>query len=223
MILRHVKKTISGILNRFQLLLSYNYTYSGSTKMAFVLKDLPYAKDALAPHISEETMEFHHGKHLLAYVNNTNNLIAGTEFENMPLEDIIRKSQGGLFNNSAQIWNHEFFWDCMSPNGGGTPSGNVLTALEGSFGSFDSFKEQFSKAATTLFGSGWAWLVKESDGKLALATYSNAGNPLTESKTALLGLDVWEHAYYIDYRNARPKYIEHFFELINWDNVAKKL
>ncbi|MCO5251803.1 MAG: superoxide dismutase [Candidatus Kapabacteria bacterium] len=191
--------------------------------MAFVLKDLPYAKDALAPHISEETMEFHHGKHLLAYVNNTNNLIAGTEFENMPLEDIIRKSQGGLFNNSAQIWNHEFFWDCMSPNGGGTPSGKVLTALEGSFGSFDSFKEQFSKAAATLFGAGWAWLVKESDGKLALATYSNAGNPLVDGKTALLGLDVWEHAYYIDYRNARPKYIEHFFELINWDNVAKKL
>ncbi|PKL84486.1 MAG: superoxide dismutase [Fe] [Ignavibacteriae bacterium HGW-Ignavibacteriae-1] len=191
--------------------------------MAFVLKELPYAKNALAPHISEETMEFHHGKHLLAYVNNTNNLIAGTEFENMPLEDIIRKSQGGLFNNSAQIWNHEFFWDCMSPNGGGTPSGNVLTALEASFGSFDSFKEQFSKAATTLFGSGWAWLVKESDGKLALATYSNAGNPLVDGKTALLGLDVWEHAYYIDYRNARPKYIEHFFELINWDNVAKKL
>ncbi|MBS3999174.1 MAG: superoxide dismutase [Desulfobulbaceae bacterium] len=191
--------------------------------MAFVLKDLPYAKDALAPHISEETMEFHHGKHVLAYVNNTNNLIAGTEFENMSLEDIIRKSQGGLFNNSAQIWNHEFFWDCMSPNGGGTPSGKVLTALEASFGSFDSFKEQFSKAATTLFGSGWAWLVKESDGKLALATYSNAGNPLVDGKTALLGLDVWEHAYYIDYRNARPKYIEHFFELINWDNVAKNL
>lgn len=191
--------------------------------MAFVLKDLPYAKDALAPHISEETMEFHHGKHVLAYVNNTNNLIAGTEFENMSLEDIIRKSQGGLFNNSAQIWNHEFFWDCMSPNGGGTPSGKVLTALEGSFGSFDSFKEQFSKAATTLFGSGWAWLVKESDGKLALATYSNAGNPLVDGKTALLGLDVWEHAYYIDYRNARPKYIEHFFELINWNHVAKNL
>lgn len=191
--------------------------------MAFTLKDLPYQKDALAPHISEETMDFHHGKHVLAYVNNTNNLIAGTEFENMPLEDIIRKSQGGLFNNSAQIWNHEFFWDCMSPNGGGVPTGDVLSALEANFGSFDAFKEQFSKAAAGLFGSGWAWLVKETDGKLSIATYSNAGNPLTEGKTALLGIDVWEHAYYIDYRNARPKYIEHFFELINWNHVAANL
>lgn len=191
--------------------------------MAFTLKDLPYPKDALAPHISEETMDFHHGKHVLAYVNNTNNLIAGTEFESMPLEDIIRISQGGLFNNSAQIWNHEFFWDCMSPNGGGVPTGEVLSALETNFGSFDAFKEQFTKAATGLFGSGWAWLVKETDGKLSIATYSNAGNPLTEGKTALLGIDVWEHAYYIDYRNARPKYIEHFFELINWKHVAANL
>ncbi len=191
--------------------------------MAFTLKDLPYPKGALAPHISEETMEFHHGKHVLAYVNNTNNLIAGTEFENMLLEDIIRKSQGGLFNNSAQIWNHEFFWECMSPNGGGVPTGDLLTALETNFGSFDAFKEQFVKAATGLFGSGWAWLVKEADDKLSIATYSNAGNPLTEGKTALLGIDVWEHAYYIDYRNARPKYIEHFFELINWRHVGANL
>ncbi|MFA5513217.1 MAG: superoxide dismutase [Candidatus Kapaibacterium sp.] len=191
--------------------------------MAFILKDLPYPKNALAPYISEETMDFHHSKHLQAYVNNTNNLIAGTEFENMSLEDIVKKSQGGLFNNSAQIWNHEFFWDIMSPNGGGTPSGKILESLESNFGSFNEFKEKFVKAATGLFGSGWAWLVKNSDGKLDIVSYSNAGNPLTEGKTALLGIDVWEHAYYIDYRNARPKYVEAFFDVINWNTVASKL
>lgn len=191
--------------------------------MAFVLKDLPYAKNALAPHISEETMDFHHSKHVQAYVNNTNNLIAGTEFENMPLEDIVKKSQGGLFNNAAQIWNHEFFWQCLSPNGGGTPNGNVLAALEKSFGSFDGFKDKFSKTAAGQFGSGWAWLVKSGDGNLDVVSYSNAGNPLADGKTALLGLDVWEHAYYIDYRNRRPEYIQHFFELINWEFVASNL
>jgi Fe-Mn family superoxide dismutase len=191
--------------------------------MAFTLKELPYAKNALAPYISEETMDFHHSKHLLAYVNNTNNLIAGTEFENLALEDIIRKSNGPLFNNSAQIWNHEFFWNCMTANGGGTPSGKILTALESNFGSFESFKEKFIKASTGLFGSGWAWLVKDADGKLDIVTYSNAGNPLTNGKTALLGIDVWEHAYYIDYRNARPKYVEAFFDVINWTNVEKSL
>lgn len=191
--------------------------------MAFILKDLPYAKNALAPYISEETMDFHHSKHLQAYVNNTNNLIAGTEFENMALEEIIRKSSGPLFNNSAQIWNHEFFWDCMSANSGGTPKGDLLSALELNFGSFNEFKDKFVKSATSLFGSGWTWLVKNSDGKLDIVSYSNAGNPLTENKKALLGIDVWEHAYYIDYRNARPKYLEAFFEVINWDNVAKNL
>jgi Fe-Mn family superoxide dismutase len=191
--------------------------------MAFTLKELPYAKNALAPYISEETMDFHHSKHLLAYVNNTNNLIAGTEFENLALEDIIRKSNGPLFNNSAQIWNHEFFWNCMTANGGGTPSGKILIALESNFGSFESFKEKFIKASTGLFGSGWAWLVKDADGKLDIVTYSNAGNPLTDGKTALLGIDVWEHAYYIDYRNARPKYVEAFFDVINWTNVEKSL
>ncbi|MBX3044365.1 MAG: superoxide dismutase [Candidatus Kapabacteria bacterium] len=190
--------------------------------MSFILKELPYAKNALAPYISEETMDFHHSKHLQAYVNNTNNLIAGTEFENMPLEEIITKSSGPLFNNSAQIWNHEFFWDIMTPNGGGTPSGDMLSALEQSFGSFDSFKEKFVKSATGLFGSGWTWLVKNSDGKLDIVSYSNAGNPLTEGKSALLGIDVWEHAYYIDYRNARPKYVEAFFDVINWNSVASK-
>lgn len=191
--------------------------------MAFVLKDLPYAKNALAPYISEETMDFHHSKHLQAYVNNTNNLITGTEFENLSLEDIIRKSTGPLFNNSAQIWNHEFFWDIMTPNGGGTPSGNILEALETNFGSFDNFKGQFVKAATGLFGSGWTWLVKNSENKLEIVSYSNAGNPLNDGKSALLGIDVWEHAYYIDYRNARPKYVEAFFDVINWNNVAAKL
>ncbi len=191
--------------------------------MAFILKDLPYAKNALAPYISEETMDFHHSKHLQAYVNNTNNLIAGTEFENMALEDIIRKSSGPLFNNSAQIWNHEFFWDCMSANSGGTPKGDLLSSLESNFGSFNEFKDKFIKSATSLFGSGWTWLVKNNDGKLDIVSYSNAGNPLTENKKALLGIDVWEHAYYIDYRNARPKYLEAFFEVINWDNVAKNL
>ncbi|MDT3740391.1 MAG: superoxide dismutase [Candidatus Kapabacteria bacterium] len=191
--------------------------------MAFTLKELPYAKNALAPYISEETMDFHHSKHLQAYVTNTNNLISGTEFENMPLEDIIRKASGPLFNNSAQIWNHEFFWDCMTPNGGGTPSGSALAAIEQSFGSFDEFKAKFVKAATGLFGAGWTWLVKNSDGKLDIVSFSNAGTPLTEGKTALLGIDVWEHAYYIDYRNARPKYVDAFFDVINWNNVAKNI
>lgn len=189
--------------------------------MAFQLKDLPYAKNALAPYISEETMDFHHSKHLQAYVNNTNNLIKGTEFENLKLEEIITKSkQGPIFNNSAQIWNHEFFWDIMTPNGGGKPSGNLLAAIEKDFNNFDGFKEQFVKAATSLFGSGWTWLVKNND-KLEIVSYSNAGNPLLDGKKALLGIDVWEHAYYIDYRNARPKYVEAFFDVINWNNVAK--
>lgn len=192
--------------------------------MAFELKDLPYAKNALAPYISEETMDFHHSKHVQAYVNNTNNLIAGTEFENLSLVDIIAKSkQGPIFNNSAQIWNHEFFWNVMTPNGGGTPHGDLLAALEANFGSFQSFKEQFLKASTSLFGSGWTWLAKNQDNKLEIVSYSNAGNPLNDGKVALLGIDVWEHAYYIDYRNARPKYAEAFFEVINWDFVASNL
>jgi Fe-Mn family superoxide dismutase len=192
--------------------------------MAFVLKELPYAKNALAPFISEETMDFHHSKHLQAYVNNTNNLIQGTEFENLSIEEIIKKSVSGpLYNNSAQIWNHEFFWNCMSPNAGGTPTGKVLEALESNFGSFQAFKDNFTKAATSLFGAGWTWLVKNADGKLEIISYSNAGNPLNDNKTSLLGIDVWEHAYYIDYRNARPKYIAGFFEIINWQNVASLL
>ena len=191
--------------------------------MSFQLPELPFDKNALAPHISEETLDYHHGKHHQAYVNNLNNLIAGTEFEGMALEDIIRKSEGGIFNNAAQIWNHTFFWNSLSPNSGGTPDGKVLEAINNNFGSFDEFKDKFSKAAVTLFGSGWAWLVKKEDGKLDIVQTSNAGTPLTSTDTPLLTIDVWEHAYYIDYRNARPKFIEHFWELANWDNVAKKL
>lgn len=191
--------------------------------MTFELKDLPYDKSALAPHISEETMDFHHSKHVNAYVNKTNALKEGTEFEGMPLDDIVKKSDGPLFNNAAQITNHEFFWNCMSPNGGGTPKGVLLQILERDFGSFDKFKEEFASASAGLFGSGWSWLVKDNDGKLKIETYSNAGTPLKYGKQRLLGLDVWEHAYYIDYRNARPKYIDAFFEIVNWDFVSDNL
>jgi Fe-Mn family superoxide dismutase len=189
--------------------------------MSFVLKELPYAKNALAPFISEETIDFHNGKHLQAYINNTNNLIQGTEYENLTIEEIIKKSVSGpLFNNAAQVFNHEFFWNCLSPNAGGIPTGNVLEALEANFGTFQGFKEQFTKAASTLFGAGWTWLVKNADGKLEIVSYSNAGNPINDNKTPLLCIDVWEHAYYIDYRNARPKFIDAFFEIINWQNVT---
>ncbi|HRP01785.1 MAG TPA: superoxide dismutase [Candidatus Kapabacteria bacterium] len=192
--------------------------------MAFELSPLPYAKNALAPYISEETMDFHHSKHVQAYVNNTNNLIVGTEFEHLSLAEIITKSKSGsLFNNAAQIWNHEFFWKVMTANGGGIPSGNLLSEIESNFGSFQVFKEQFIKSSTSLFGSGWSWLVKNSDNKLEIVSYSNAGNPLNDGKTALLGIDVWEHAYYIDYRNARAKYVEAFFDVINWDFVSSNL
>ncbi len=191
--------------------------------MEHVLPALPYGLDALAPHISKETLEFHHGKHHQTYVTNLNNLIKGTEFENSSLEDIVKKSTGGIFNNAAQVWNHTFYWQGLKPNGGGAPTGKVADALTATFGSFDKFKEEFSKTAITTFGSGWAWLVKGSDGKLALVSTSNAGTPMTAGQTALLTCDVWEHAYYIDYRNARPKYVESFWSLVNWDFVAKNL
>lgn len=192
--------------------------------MKFELPELPFDKNALAPIISEETMDFHYGKHHAAYVNNLNNLTAGTEFEDMKLEDVIRKSQGGMFNNAAQVFNHTFFWNCLSPNGGGAPTGKVLEEINASFGSFDAFKEQFSKSAATLFGAGWAWLVKNTDNKLEIIQTSNAGTPLTiEGKKPILTLDVWEHAYYIDYRNARPQFIEKFWDLVNWDHAAKQI
>ncbi|OEH85049.1 superoxide dismutase [Desulfuribacillus stibiiarsenatis] len=189
--------------------------------MSHELPQLPYDKNALEPHISSETLEFHHGKHHQAYVTNLNNLIPGTEFENMPLDEIVKKSSGGVFNNAAQVWNHTFFWNCMSPNGGGEPTGEIADAINATFGSFDSFKEQFTKTAVGTFGSGWAWLVKNSDGSLALVSTSNAQTPLTTDQKPLLTCDVWEHAYYIDYRNARPKFVEAFWNLVNWDFVAK--
>jgi len=190
--------------------------------MEHQLPALPYAPDALAPHISKETFEYHHGKHHQAYVTNLNNLIKGTEFENSSLEDIIRKSQGGVFNNAAQVWNHTFFWHCMKPNGGGQPSGALAKAIEAKWGSFDAFKEAFTKSAVGNFGSGWTWLVKKADGSVDLVNTSNAATPLTGADKPLLTIDVWEHAYYIDYRNARPKFVETFLNhLANWDFAAK--
>ncbi|MFC2067435.1 superoxide dismutase [Chloroflexota bacterium] len=191
--------------------------------MEHQLPELPYNKDALAPHISAETIEYHYGKHHKAYVDNINRLIPGTEFENIPLEEIIQKSSGGIFNNAAQIWNHSFYWNCLSPKGGGEPNGELANIISEQFGSFAPFKEKFTITAVTLFGSGWIWLVKNSDSSLSIETTSNARNPLKEGKKALLTCDVWEHAYYIDYRNARAKYIEEFWNLVNWDFVTANL
>jgi len=191
--------------------------------MSFTLPPLPYSKDALAPHISQETLEYHYGKHHQTYVTNLNKLIAGTEFEAMNLEDIIKKSKGGIFNNAAQVWNHTFYWHCLSPKGGNEPTGKVADAINKHFGSFATFKEQFSQAAITTFGSGWAWLVQDDSGALKIMSTSNAGNPMTEGLTALLTCDVWEHAYYIDYRNARPNYVEAFWALVNWEFVASNM
>ena len=189
--------------------------------MEHTLPQLPYAMDALAPHISRETLEYHYGKHHQAYVTNLNNLIKGTEFENLSLEEIIMKSSGGIFNNAAQIWNHTFYWNCLSPNGGGEPEGALADAIHAKFGSFEEFKKQFSQTSITTFGSGWGWLVKNSDGSVELMSTSNAGTPMTSGKTALLTCDVWEHAYYIDYRNRRPDYVGAFWNLVNWDFVSR--
>ncbi|WP_404992633.1 superoxide dismutase [Fe] [Cupriavidus pauculus] len=189
--------------------------------MEHTLPPLPYAHDALAPHISKETLEFHHDKHHQTYVTNLNNLIKGTEFENASLEDIVKKSSGGIFNNAAQVWNHTFYWESMKPNGGGQPTGALADAINAKWGSFDKFKEEFTKVAVGTFGSGWAWLVKKTDGSLDLVSTSNAATPLTTDAKPLLTCDVWEHAYYIDYRNARPKYVEAFWNVVNWDFAAK--
>ncbi len=189
--------------------------------MIHELPALPYAKDALQPHISAETLEYHYGKHHQAYVTNLNNLIKGNEFESMTLEEIIKKSSGGVFNNAAQVWNHTFYWNCLSPNGGGEPSGALGDAIKAKWGSFDAFKEAFSKAAVGTFGSGWAWLVKTADGQIDIVSTSNAATPMTSGQKALMTCDVWEHAYYVDYRNARPKYVEAFWNLVNWDFVAQ--
>ena len=191
--------------------------------MIHELPKLPYALDALEPYISKRTIEFHYGKHHQAYVNNLNKLIAGTEFENTSLDDIVRKAGGGIFNNGAQVWNHTFYWNCLKPQGGGEPTGPLAEALLKSFGSFGEFKEKFSTAAATLFGSGWAWLIKKEDGSLAIVQESNAGNPLKNGATPLLTCDVWEHAYYLDKQNVRPDYITDFWKLIDWNAVATRL
>jgi Fe-Mn family superoxide dismutase len=195
--------------------------------MAIALPDLPYALDALEPHMSEKTLQFHYGKHHKGYVDKTNGMIEGTEFENLALEDIIQKSaidqaQAGLFNNSAQVWNHTFFWNCMSPNGG-PPSGDIAKALDKAFGGLDSFKKEFAAAATGRFGSGWAWVVLN-DGKLEIMSTPNADTPMVKGLTPLLTCDVWEHAYYLDYQNARAKFVEVFLDkLVNWEFVAEQL
>ena len=185
--------------------------------MEHTLPALPYAKDALAPHISAETLEFHHGKHHNAYVVNLNNLIKGTEFENASLEDIIKKSSGGVFNNAAQIWNHTFYWNSLTPTPKGKPAGALAAAIDAKYGSFDAFKEAFTKMAVGNFGSSWTWLVKKADGSVDIVNTSNAATPLTTADKPLITCDLWEHAYYIDFRNLRPKYVETFFALANWD------
>ena len=191
--------------------------------MAIELPPLPFEKNALEPHISAETLEFHYGKHHQAYVTKLNGMIEGTEFADMALEDIIKKASGGMFNNAAQAWNHTFYWHSLSPNGGGDPSGKLADALGKTFGSVDAFREQFSTAAAGNFGSGWTWLVQRPDGSLAIVNTSNAATPITGDDKPLLTIDVWEHAYYIDYRNARPKYVEAFWNLVNWDFAASNM
>ena len=188
--------------------------------MAFELPALPYADDALAPTISAETISYHYGKHHQTYVTNLNNLTKDTDMADKTLEELICSTEGGVFNNAAQVWNHTFYWNCLSPNGGGEPTGALADAINGAFGSFDEFVKQFSQTAITTFGSGWAWLVLDTDGKLALRSTSNAGNPMTNGDTPLMTCDVWEHAYYVDYRNARPGYVEAFWKLVNWEFVA---
>lgn len=191
--------------------------------MRHELPTLPYDLDALSPHISRETLEYHYGKHHQTYIDNLNKLIVGTEFEHKSLEDIVKTSSGAIFNNAAQVWNHTFYWYCLSPNGGGQPAFKLAEAINVDFGSFDVFKEKFSTTAATTFGSGWAWLVKNSSGKLEIISSSNASTPLTTDNIPLLTCDVWEHAYYIDYRNSRVKYLEHFWHLVNWTFVEKNL
>jgi superoxide dismutase, Fe-Mn family len=190
--------------------------------MAFELPKLPYKLNALVPHISEETLEFHYGKHHLAYVNNLNGLIPGTQFEKASLETIIKNADGAIFNNGAQIWNHTFYFESFSGEGKKAPDGKLAEAINKSFGSFDAFREQFTKAAATLFGAGWAWLVKNNDGSLQIIQESNAGNPMKKGLKPLLTCDVWEHAYYIDYRNRRPDYIKSFWEIIDWSVISNR-
>ncbi len=191
--------------------------------MTHVLPKLPYSPEALEPHISKKTIEYHYGKHHMTYVKKLNDLIPDTPFEEEPLEDIIKKSDGAIFNNAAQVWNHTFFWEGLSPNGGGQPEGELLEAIQEAFGSFEKFQEEFSQAAITLFGSGWAWLVKNKEGKLKIIQTTNAGNPLVDGYQPLLTCDVWEHAYYLDYQNRRPEFVSAFWKLIDWKRVAERM
>lgn len=191
--------------------------------MSIELPKLPYEMDALQPHISKETLEFHYGKHHATYVKKLNAMVEGKPEEKMPLEEIIKTSSGGVFNNAAQIWNHTFYWNCLSPNAGGEPTGAMKEAIDKNFGSFEKFKEEFTNASVTLFGSGWSWLAKDSSGKLSIEQTSNADLPMKHDKKALMTCDVWEHAYYIDYRNKRPDYLSAYWNLLNWDFVQKNL
>ncbi len=191
--------------------------------MKHVLPKLPYSPEALEPHISKKTIEYHYGKHHMTYVQKLNDLIQGTSFEEMGLEDIIMKADGGIFNNAAQVWNHTFYWESFSANGNDAPEGAFLAAINKDFGSFEGFKETFTQKAATLFGSGWAWLVQKADGKLAIVQTSNAENPMRTGDKPLLTCDVWEHAYYLDYQNRRPDYIAAFWKLVDWGIVAKRL
>jgi len=214
-------------LPKFELINSFYVSILENVKlkiriMSFELPKLPYKLNALVPYISEETLDFHYGKHHQAYVNNLNGLVPGTEFEKADLLTIIKKAEGGIFNNAAQVWNHTFYFESFSAGGRKVPAGVLADAINGSFGSFDAFKEQFNKAAATLFGAGWAWLVKKDDGTLQIVQESNAGNPLRKGLTPIITCDVWEHAYYIDYRNKRPDYIKSFWEIIDWDIAAKR-
>jgi Fe-Mn family superoxide dismutase len=191
--------------------------------MAFALPDLPYPDDGLEPHISRETIAYHHGKHHRAYVDNLNKMTADTAWAEKTLEEIVREADGGVFNNAAQVWNHTFYWSCLSPDGGGEPAPPLATRINYAFGDFAAFKEKFTAAAIAQFGSGWAWLVSEPSGRLLIQTTSNADTPLRHNAVPILTCDVWEHAYYIDYRNSRPQYLEHFWELVNWDFVASNI
>lgn len=188
----------------------------------FTLPAFPFAQDALEPHISKTTIEFHYGKHHQTYVDNLNKLIIGTEFENSTLEEIVLKSSGGIFNNAAQVWNHTFYWNCLTPKSNLKPEGKLLDAIEKEFGNYEEFKEKFTNSAVTLFGSGWAWLVKNKEGKLEIVQTSNAENPMRQDKTPLLVCDVWEHAYYIDKQNRRPAYLESFWNLVDWKKVEER-
>ena len=190
--------------------------------MKFELPKLPYAHNELEPIISEKTIEFHYGKHFQTYINNLNKLIAGTEFENADLDTIVKKSDGGIFNNAAQTWNHDFYFKSLTPKKGTKPNEKLMKAIEGTWGSFDNFKKEFSDAATGLFGSGWAWLVSDNNGKLSIVKESNAGNPITKGLTPLMTMDVWEHAYYLDYQNRRPDHLTALWDILNWDEISKR-